>query len=802
MNRKRLDALKIFNQEIKIDGELNESAWTKAIHSGDFIQNFPNPGTKSRFKTEVALMYDDNAVYIAAWMYDPQPDSILVTLSERDQNDNADLFRLGFDTYNDDQNAFIFGVTAAGVQMDSRASSNDNDDSWNAVWQSSAKINEIGWVVEIKIPLSAIRFPEKKIQEWGINFERTIRRFRETSNWNYVDPRIDGDINQFGSLDGMHDIKSPLRLSLTPYVSAYYDQYTDKKNDINEVSTNFNGGMDLKYGINDAFTLDMTLVPDFGQVQYDNRILNTTPFEVRYNEFRQFFTEGTEIYNKSDLFYSRRIGGVPINYYDVSDRLDGGEILKENPSASKLLNASKITGRTKSGTGIGFFNAVTKPTYAIAEDSAGTERKILTDPLTNYNVFVIDQNLKNNSFINLTNTNVMRDGHTYDANVTGINSQLNTKGNRFGFDVMGKLSQQYGLPENDSITLGYTAGFGAYKKYGNFTFGAYYGEESDTYDPNDLGFLYNNNSRVMGAELNYRAYEPKGRFLNKWLGAEFNYERLYKPDAFMIFNTTISTGAVFKNWMAAGAYVFLQPLHTYDYFEPRVWGRYYEFPNAYSTGFWISSDYRKKFAVDLRPSINKYNYKDWIEYTINFSPRYRFSDKLSTILGMFYEYNNGEQGSALDFGGSPVFIGDTIVFASRNRTTYENSILVKYIFTNRMALSFRARHYWSKIEYTKFHELTEDGKLAAIDYTGNDLTGNSLHNTSFNAFNIDLIFTWVFAPGSELRVVWKNSIYSYNQQTALNYFEDFEETIGSPQTNSLSIKFIYFIDALQFKRKK
>ncbi len=789
-------------ESITIDGEMSEMTWQMATKGENFTQNFPNPGKPSRKSASVTILYDNNAIYVGAYLSDVCKDSVFCTLSERDNNENADVFVASFDTYNDDQNAFNFAVTSAGVQLDYRLSANDEDYAWNAVWYSTVKLKDDGWYVEMKIPFAALRFAEKDEQLWGVNFARNIRRFREDSHWNYTNPLIAGEVNQYGNLIGLKNIKSPVRLSLTPYVSGYYNRYDDSKNDIHEAETSFNGGMDLKYGINEAFTLDMTLIPDFGQVQSDNQVLNTTPFEVRFNEFRQFFTEGTEIYNKSGLFYSRRIGGTPINYYKAYDELKDGETVTENPQSTKLINATKITGRTKSGTGIGVFNAVTKPTFATLADSLGNSRKVETAPLTNYNVFVIDQNLKNNSFINFTNTNVMRSGGTYDANVTGFNTQLNSKGNKFEVNARGVLSQQYGLYKPDSVTLGHSWSGGAWKKYGKYTYGFYLGEESNTYDPNDLGFLYNNNSRVFGTELSYRNFEPKKLFLRTWGTLSFNYERLYKPNVFTSSNISLNGGGFFKNWTAMGLTLYTSMVQNYDYFEPRVTGRYYTLPTCYLINGFYSSDYRKKFALDIRPEFIKFDYEGWREYSIFVSPRFRFSDKLSTVLSTSYNIQYGDQGSALTLDGSPTIINDTIVFAIRDRTNFENTFSLKYIFTNRMALTFRVRHYWATLKYHSFHTLTKDGYLEPNSYTGVAGDGTSLHNTSFNAFNVDLVYTWVFAPGSEIRIVWKNSIYDFTQAVDLSYKDDFTNTIVAPQTNSVSIKLIYYLDAANLRRKK
>ena len=414
----------------KIDGVLDDSCWMNVAIATDFTQSEPNPGNSSRQKTEVKFVYDNFFIYISAMMYDTHPDSILCELSKRDNaffGPNADAFGFLIDTYNDGQNALFFGVTSCGVQADTKASDPDNfDDSWNVAWESKVKISNNGWMAEIKIPYSAIRFPKKENQEWGINFFRQIRRYREFSDWNPVNPEEQGLIHQSGILKGITHIESPLRLSFSPYISSSLDIYDGN------TAHSINGGADVKYGINESFTMDMTLIPDFGQVRSDDKVLNLSPFETRYDEQRSFFTEGIELFNRSNIFYSRRIGGEPLCYGSADYLKDSNEIITKNPSSSQLYNATKISGRTRGKLGIGFLNATTANTFAVALDTiSGQERQIMTDPLTNYNVFVLDQTLRNNSYISLTNTNVTRDGNWYDANVTGTQFKLNNKANKW-----------------------------------------------------------------------------------------------------------------------------------------------------------------------------------------------------------------------------------------------------------------------------------------------------------------------------------------------------------------------------------
>jgi len=219
-----------------------------------------------------------------------------------------------------------------------------------------------------------------------------------------------------------------MRLQLSPYLSTYQNHDGLVLPGTSKNTTTVNGGMDIKYGLNQAFTLDMTLIPDFGQVQSDKITLNLTPFEQKFSENRAFFTEGTELFNKGGLFYSRRIGGEPIHRYDFN--VNSNEKVNRNPSQSKLYNATKISGRTQNGLGIGMLNAVTRPQFAEIENLNNKEiRKVETNPLTNYNVLVFDQTLKHNSSISFINTSTLRSGKDRDANVSALLFDFNDKKN-------------------------------------------------------------------------------------------------------------------------------------------------------------------------------------------------------------------------------------------------------------------------------------------------------------------------------------------------------------------------------------
>src|SRR5688500_6959686 len=304
------------------------------------------------------------------------------------------------------------------------------------------------------IPYSAIRFCKKEVQTWGLNITRRRRKSEQQYTWNPIDPNKRGFLTQEGMWTGITNIKTPVLLQFSPYFSVYANHYPTNQPDQKNLTGQVNGGLDVKYGINQAFTLDVTLIPDFGQVQSDNQVLNLSPFEVRFNENRSFFMEGTELFSKGNMFYSRRIGGRPLHLNDFYNQMTPDERIVKNPSESKLINASKISGRNRHGLGIGVLNAITKPQHALIEDiTTKSERRVETDPLTNYNIIVLDQTLKNNSSVTLVNTNVWRSGKDYDANVTAGLFDFNDKKNMWNFGGKVAASNQFGfLPDGKTRT--------------------------------------------------------------------------------------------------------------------------------------------------------------------------------------------------------------------------------------------------------------------------------------------------------------------------------------------------------------
>ncbi len=794
VKQKHVTAVRV-SKAPKIDGSLGEAVWKHAKGATEFIQNKPLPGKKETHKTEVKVLYDKQALYIGAFMHDVSADSIYKELGKRDELSNADFFKVILDTYNDQLNAFSFTVTSAGVQLDSRYSSaqedTEEDIKWDAVWESASMLKGKNWIVEMKIPYAALRFSKDPTQTWGINFLRHIKRNNEDFYWNPVDPAIDGIVNQSGQINGINNVQSPLRLSMTPYISAYAANYSTRLDIPKQASYSLVGGMDIKYGISESFTLDIALVPDFGQVQSDNMVLNLSPFEVQYDENRPFFREGTELFNKGDFFYSRRIGGPPKEYSTVEDQLRQGEVLIENPAQSKMLNATKISGRTKKGLGIGVLNAITADMYASVRNEAGGERKILTQPLTNYTVIVLDQTLKNNSYVSFVNTNVLRKGSMYDANLTGTVFKFADKENKYAINGKAALSQRFDTMRSNA-NHGYTYTLEAGKISGNFQYSFKHHVESSRYNPNDLGILLNNNEITERATLKYEIFKPFWKFNNMTAELGSEYSQLQQPTNFQRFELFGSLKGTLKNQVNIDTWFSIAPLQSYDFFEPRTWGRVYIVPANFTLGGYYASDERKDLYYDISLDYKKLRETERKSVNLTFNIRYRFNNHFS----MNYTLNPENKYADIGFVKSSE---DAIFFGKRDVKTVSNTLSGSYIFTKSMSLTLRLRHYHSKAHYQQYSLLSQEGYLMNTEYSDN-------HDTNFNAFNVDMVFSWLFAPGSEMRIVWKDASLIKEQELIGGYFNNLKTTLYTRQNNTISLKILYYLDAgkwiNRFKRNR
>ena len=786
------------NTPPKIDGSLDDASWALAPVATDFIQNFPKAGEPASLRSEVKILYDNSAIYIGAMLFD-DPSQIRKQLTARDgeQRNDVDYFSVFFDTYHDNQNGFQFLVTSANVQTDARLSPNFDGDfgeygdkTWDAVWESNIKLLDNGWSVEMKIPYYSLRFSKKDLQDWGMQFLRFTRRNNETAFWNFVDPNVNGFVNQFGNFTNIQNIEPPLRLSFSPYLSTGIE--TSPVGDGHKTQWLKSGGMDLKYGISEAFTLDATIIPDFGQVVSDNVVNNLTPYEIRFDENRQFFTEGTELFNKAGLFYSRRVGERPQKFSAVQNFVQSnpGYEIVENPGVTNLYNAIKLSGRTKNKLGVGFFNAIGQRELAIIRNKAsGKDSNIVTEPLANYNIIVIDQALKNRSYVTFTNTNVIREGVNRDANVSAADVSFFDKENKFNLRGATRYSKIFGKSGYDGFStllrVGKVSGKIQYYLQNNIL--------SDKYDPNDLGILFNNNEVGYSGQFSYNQFTPKGKFLTYNYNITSRYVWLFRPYSFRYLSASLNGFWVFTNFWDVSLSLGTMPFGENDYFVLNTPARYAKRPAWSFAQLEGSTDSRKKlfFSYEYLQGIfhvpEKHDY-----HIIELGLRYRFSNKVSMELNN----RNEMETDYIVFAGRETNQEPIISFVDFNDITSVYSGI--YNFTSRMNLAMRVRHNWSKVIYKRF---------ANVDANGRDVPRPFIPNQdeNVNFFNLDAFFTWDFRLGSRLVVGWKNFLGNdefVDGSVHKKYLNNLGQTLDLRHGNELTLRFIYFIDYNTLKKKR
>ncbi|MBO6792494.1 MAG: carbohydrate binding family 9 domain-containing protein [Balneolaceae bacterium] len=404
------------NSQIKLDGFLDEAEWQNAPYATDLTQRFPVDGGRPSQRTEARILYTDSHIYVGVMAYESNPDSITKALFRRDGNEASDWVYVSFDSYNDKRTAFTFAVNPSGVQKDILYYDDNGEDIlWDAVWEASSKITNEGWSVEMKIPLSQLRFSSNQsVQTWGVNFQRRIARNNEFNYWSETSQRESGMVSKFGRLYGIRDLEEPRRLEITPYVSSSITREPgDASNpyyNATDVGGNFGG--DIKYGITSDLTLTATINPDFGQVEADPATINLSQFEIFFPERRPFFLEGSDIFrfgrtntNNSagnpNTFYSRRIGRTPQGNLSIANAYNNGAFYnadsvntygrtyRDVPDQTSIAAAAKLSGKTQNGWSIGVLNAITLEeegdfTALQGANLGRAQGSFIAEPTTNY----------------------------------------------------------------------------------------------------------------------------------------------------------------------------------------------------------------------------------------------------------------------------------------------------------------------------------------------------------------------------------------------------------------------------------
>jgi len=404
--KKQFKATRITNVPV-INGILDEAEWASGNWTDEFIQNEPYNGKAASQRTEFTVLFDDDNLYVAIKAFDTSPDSIVNRLTRRDQAD-GDLVGIIFDSFHDLRTAFLFGVSSAGVKYDLMFSNDgqNEDETWDPNWWVKTTLNSEGWVAEMKIPFSQVRFEKNSGDVWGLEVARVLYRKNETAFWQHIPKDAPGLVHLFGELSGLEQIKPQKIFDVTPYGVARAETYAAVPENpflASGKTAGLNGGLDAKIGVTNNMTMDLTINPDFGQVEADPSEVNLSAYETFFEEKRPFFIEGNNITNfglgigngsgDDNLFYSRRVGRQPQGYPDLEEGWNA-----DVPSNTTILGAAKLTGKTKDGLSVGFVEAMTAEEKAEVDTVGGSTFETV-EPFTNFMVGRIQKDIKEGNTI-------------------------------------------------------------------------------------------------------------------------------------------------------------------------------------------------------------------------------------------------------------------------------------------------------------------------------------------------------------------------------------------------------------------
>ena len=380
-----------------MDGRLDDPVWDQVKWQGDFTQRTPIDGAAPGEDTQFKILYSDRALYVAVRCSDQQSADIADMLARHDAFP-GDWVEVNLDSRHDYDTGFSFTLSASEVRGDEYISSDNNwNGSWNPVWTGKTHIDGQGWSAEFRIPFSQLRYDDLPEHVWGLQVSRRIHRLDERSSWQHIPRNVSGWCSRLGELRGLGHLPRQTGIELLPFARGQLeldesipgDVYADGRN------SEYAVGLDAKLSLPGDFTLDLSVNPDFGQVEADPAEVNLTEFESRLSENRPLFIEGQNlfsfavaptiasgIYSGDNLFYSRRIGAAPSLYL-----LPGEGQSVDQPESVNILGAAKLTGRTSSGISLGLLDCVCAPEHAELSTTSANgyeKQEMLVEPATNY----------------------------------------------------------------------------------------------------------------------------------------------------------------------------------------------------------------------------------------------------------------------------------------------------------------------------------------------------------------------------------------------------------------------------------
>jgi hypothetical protein len=845
------------NENIKIDGKLSEVAWLSNNGVSAFIQRDPLEGAKPTFPTIVYILYDDQAIYVGARMYDSAPDSIISRLSRRDANLDSDAFGVFIDPYLDRRSGYYFGLTAAGTFIDGVLLNDDWDDSsWDGVWEGEVNIDDNGWTAELRIPYSQLRFQQKNKYEWGINFRRDIKRRNEKNYLVFTPKNGSGFVSRFPLLCGINNIKPGRTMEMLPYVrgkAEFLDVLPGNPyNDGSRFVTGF--GTDFKYGISNNLTLDGTINPDFGQVEVDPAVVNLSDVETYFQERRPFFIEGASIFNfgyggsrsnwgfnwgNPDFFYSRRIGRTPggsLPDYDYANIPDG----------TRILGAGKLTGKVWGNWNLGTIHAITNREYADLSID-GQLSKTEVEPLTYYGVLraqneidkgmqgigfittLVNRNFNDHSLRDEMNTNAFNfgiDGWTFlDKDKMWVTTfwtgMSNIRANTNQMLNMQTSSQHYfQRPDANHVNVdssatsltGYAGRILLNKQKGNIIFNSALGFIDPKFNVNDAGFMWRNDVINGHIGSGYKWTDPgvftrQTQLIFALFGSlDFGHNVIWAgffADAFFQFLNYYSIDIMYaynpetkNNRLTRGGPLTISP-------------------PGWELNIQAQSDDRKPLTVGVSTGGYTRSSNDWYR-------RFNISLDWKPVPNLMLSFTPGiswdqEETQWIDVFSDPTATHtyqNRYVFGEMSQVEFSASIRLNWTFTPKISFQLYAQPLVSKAEFKNFKELArpssydfnrygEDG--STIEYDDGEYIVDpdgpgptepfSFADPNFNikSLRLNAVFRWEYLPGSTLYLVWTQSRYNDNYQSDFQFHDAAQILWNENSDNIFMIKLTYWL---------
>ena len=837
----------------EIDGVLDEEVWQKGVWLDDFIQHEPYNGRPSTQRTEFKILFDDNNLYVAIKAFDSAPDSIVNRLTRRDQAD-GDLAGVIIDSFHDQRTGFLFGVSSAGVKYDILFSNDgqNEDPSWDPNWWVKTSVNGEGWIAEMKIPFSQLRFEKNSGDVWGLQVARVIYRNNETTFWQHIPKDAPGFIHLIGEMTGLEEIKPRKIFDVTPYGVARAETFkAEPENPFLSKGRRYglNGGIDAKIGVTNNMTMDLTINPDFGQVEADPSEVNLTAYETFFREKRPFFIEGNNITNfglglgdgdvgNDNLFYSRRIGRRPQGYPDLEDGWNA-----DVPTATTILGAAKLTGKTQNGLSLGFVEAVTAEEKAEIDTVGGSRMFEPVEPLTNYFVGRVQKDInEGNTIIGgiFTSTNrrldenlasfLHKNAFTGGIDFTqyfkkkswmfNINTAFsNVSGTKEALELTQRSSARYyQRPDNDYVKFdpNRTSLFGSggrmqlIKLDGHWNFMAATIWKTPGFETNDLGFIREADQILTVLWAAYNQWEPKGIYRRYRLNGDIYFVNNFGGE-WVSKGLEYNGNITFKNfWMAwGGGNISTSQLST----GMLRGGPMMKLPGNVNGRIGFSTDSRKKIVAEVFTNVSK----GLENNSANWNIGTELSAKPTNYLRFSLDPSFNKSNTDLQYVTKKSFAGeDRYIFAHIDRKTLMASFRVNLNLSPDLTLQYWGQPFIATGKYSEFKYITNPMADKFTDrfhiYEGNEISFDadnynidenkdgtvdySFGKRDFNVqeFLSNMVLRWEFNPGSSVYIVWSQSRSCYNDTGEMDVFNDLGDLFNCKDNkphNVFLVKFSY-----------